>query len=68
MPTLTALHPQFLTNSEGRQTAVLLPIDEYNELLEDLEDLAVVAERVSEPTVSHANLVAELRDDGYLSD
>lgn len=67
MTTLTALHPQFLTNTEGRQTAVLLPIEEYNELLEDLDDLAAVAERIGEPTFSHAKVVAVLRDDGYLS-
>lgn len=67
MTTLTALHPQFLTNTEGRQTAVLLPIDEYNELLEDLDDLAAVAERINEPTFPHAKVVAELRADGYLS-
>lgn len=68
MTTVTALHPQFVTNTDGHQTAVLLPIEEYNELLEDLADLATVAERIGEPTISHAKLVAELREDGYLSD
>ena len=62
MTTAIALHPQFVTNTEGRQTAVLLPIEEYNELLEDLDDLAAVAERIGEPTISHAKLVAELRE------
>ena len=66
MTTATALHPQFVTNTEGHQTAVLLPIDEYNELLEDLADLTAVAERMGEPTFSHAKVVAELREDGYL--
>ena len=36
----TMLHPQFVTTPEGNQTAVLLPIAEYNELLEDIDDLA----------------------------
>ena len=64
----TMLHPQFVTTPEGNQTAVLLPIAEYNELLEDIDDLAAVAERIDEPTFSHANVVADLREDGYLSD
>jgi hypothetical protein len=66
MQTAEKLHPQFVTDTAGRQTAVILPLAEYNELLEDLDDLAVAAERVDEPTVPHAKVVAELREDGYL--
>ena len=68
MQTVEKLHPQYLTDTTGRQTAVLLPLREYTGLLEDLDDLATVAERVDEPTVPHAKVVAELREDGYLSD
>jgi len=68
MQTAEKLHPQYVTDAAGQQTAVILPLSEYTELLEDLDDLAIVAERVDEPTVSHANVVAELRKDGYLSD
>jgi len=67
MTTATALHPQFVTDVAGRQTAVILPIEEYNELLEDLEDLAVAAARADEDTIPHAQVVKELRADGYLS-
>jgi hypothetical protein len=67
MQTAEKLHPQYVTDTAGRQTAVLLPLEEYTGLLEDLYDLAMVAERVDEPTVSHAKVVAELREDGYLS-
>lgn len=62
------LNPQYVTDTTGRQTAVLLPMREYTELLEDLDDLAAVAERVDEPTVSHEKVVAELRQNGYLPD
>ena len=62
------LHPQYVTDTAGHQTAVILPLGEYNQLLEDLGDLAAIAERVNEPTVPHATVVAELRDNGYLSD
>lgn len=62
------LNPQFVMDAHGQQTAVLLPLEEYNELLEDLADLAVAAERIGEPTVPHSQVVAELKRDGYLSD
>jgi hypothetical protein len=61
-----ALHPQFVTDKEGRQTAVILPIDEFNELLEDMGDLAVLAERADEPTIPHEQVVKDLKDDGTL--
>jgi len=68
MTMATKLHPKYVTDSEGHQTGVILPIEEYNALLEDLDDLAAVAERVAEPTISHDQVVKELRDDGYLPD
>ncbi|MEP6803905.1 MAG: hypothetical protein ABI892_05250 [Flavobacterium sp.] len=30
---------QFLTDEKGKKTAVLLPIDKYNKMIEKLEDL-----------------------------
>lgn len=51
---------QYLTDDAGRKTAVLLPIEQYERLLEDLEDLAALAERRDEPTISHAALIEEL--------
>jgi len=35
---------------------------------EDLEDLAAVVERREEETVTHADLIAELKTDGLLQD
>ena len=55
---------QFLTDKDGNKTAVLLPIAEYEQLLEDLEDLASIAERRKEPTISHEQLIQELKNDG----
>ena len=57
---------QYVSDEAGRRTAVLLPIEEYERLLEDLQDLAAIAERRDEPTVSHEDLVAELKRDGLL--
>ena len=63
---LKQLKPQYVTNEAGERTAIILPIEEFQELLEDVENLAVLAERREEPTVSHEQLVAELRRDGLL--
>jgi len=60
------LHPEYVTDSEGRKKAVILPIEEYDELLEDLEDLACVAERKDEPTIPHHKVAEDLKNNGYL--
>ena len=39
-----------------------LPIDEYEELLEDLQDLAVTAQRRDEPTVPLDVVVEQLEE------
>lgn len=48
----------------GKPTAVVLPIDEYEELLEDLHDLAVIARRKDEPTIPLAEVKRRLRKNG----
>ena len=62
------LEIKYVTNKAGDKTAVILPIDEFQELMEDIEDLAAVAERREEPTISHEQLLAELKKDGLLQD
>jgi hypothetical protein len=65
---LKELRVQYITDDAGVKSAVILPIEQFQELLEDLEDLAVVAERREEPTISHEELLARLKQDGLLSD
>jgi PHD/YefM family antitoxin component YafN of YafNO toxin-antitoxin module len=50
----------FVVDENGKRTAVMLPIEEYERLLEDLEDLAVIAQRRNEPTESLATVVERL--------
>lgn len=57
---------QFITDAKGTRTGVLLPLDEYESLLEDLQDLAAVAERRSEERVPFEEVKAQLRRDGLL--
>ncbi len=63
---LKQLEVQYVTNHNGEKTAVILPIAEFQELIEDIEDLAAVAERREEPTVSHEDLIVELKRDGLI--
>ncbi len=60
------LEVQYVTNQTGEKTGVLMPIAEFEELMEDIEDLAAVAERREEPTVSHEDLLVELKRDGLI--
>lgn len=63
---LKELKPKYITNESGKKTAVILAIEKFQELLEDIEDLAAVAERREESTISHEELLAELKKDGLL--
>ena len=51
---------QDLTDKTGKKTAWprFLPINDYEKLLEDLEDLAAIAERRQEPTILHEEFKA----------
>lgn len=63
---LNQMHPQYLTDATGNKTAVVLPIAEFRDLLEDIDDLAAAAERRDESTVPHETLLAELKEHGLL--
>lgn len=66
--TLRELQAQYITDETGKKTAIILPIEEFEELMEDLQDLAALAERRDEPTIPHEEVVAKLKRDGYLQD
>jgi len=57
---------RYIVDEKGRRVSVVLPVDEYDELIEDLHDLAVVAERRREPAVGLAELKKRLKADGLL--
>lgn len=52
----------YVVDENGNRTAVMLPIEEYEELLEDLQDLAVIAQRRDEPTVPLDVVVEQLEE------
>jgi len=53
-------------DEKGKRVSVVVPVDEYEELLEDLHDLAVVAERRNEPAAPLASVKRRLKAGGLL--
>jgi hypothetical protein len=43
-----------------------VPIEEYEELLQDLDDLAVIARRKNEPTIPLAEIKRRLKGNGAI--
>ncbi|MBN1411659.1 MAG: hypothetical protein JW969_12500 [Spirochaetales bacterium] len=63
---ISYLHPQFILNEKGDKTAVIISLDKYNKLVEDLMDLAKMAEKRDEPSISHDKVLEELKNEGLL--
>ena len=57
---------RFITDDKGRKKAVVLDIKLYREMLEDLEDLRLLAERKDEATSSLKEVEARLKSHGLL--
>ncbi len=57
---------QYITDTEGQKTSVILPMEEYIELMEDVKDLAAFAELREEPTIPWEQVKMELMDNGLL--
>jgi hypothetical protein len=68
MTILDSLHREYITDEKGHRKSVVPTIPEFEELLEDLSDLGAIAERCDEPTVSHEDVLAGLKEDGLLPD
>ncbi len=59
---------QFVTNSSGDKVAVLLDLQEWGELWEDIYDSIIAKERVDEPRMKLDDFEDELRREGLLSE
>ena len=57
---------QYIIDAAGQKTAVILPIEDYEEMLEDLQFGAVARESENEPTRLFDEVVAELRENGEI--
>ncbi len=47
---------QYIINETGEKTNVIIPFDEYIELLEEIEDLKIIAERKNEDLIDHTKV------------
>jgi hypothetical protein len=57
---------QYVVDGEGKKVGVILPFEEYQRMKEDLHDLAVVAERRQEGSISLEEMKRRLKKDGLL--
>lgn len=63
---IKAMPKQYITDTTGQKISVILPMEEYMELMEDVKDLAVVAELRDEPTIPWEQVKRELMDNDLL--
>ena len=66
MPYLREMHLQYIVDDKGNRSGVLLPLDVFDVLMEELDDLAVLADRRNEDTLPHEQVVEQLKQDGLL--
>ena len=57
---------RFVTNAAGKKISVILGYRQYRRLLEDLHDLAVIAERKDEKSISFSDFEEQLKEDGRI--
>ena len=55
---------EYITDIKGKKTKVVMQIDEYENLLEDLHDLSVIAARKKENLLTFDNVLNGLKMDG----
>jgi hypothetical protein len=60
------LHPQYITDDNGNKVSVVIDMQEFKNMLEDIEDLTAIADRKDEETTSHDDFLKELKADGTL--
>ena len=63
---MSTVREKFIVDSTGKKAGVALSLRRYRKLMEDLHDLAIVAERRSEPTISLEEIKRRLKKNGRL--
>lgn len=60
------LNLKYITDKNGNKKEVILSLEKFEELLQDLEDLSIAAERKNEESISHDEVKKALKGDGLL--
>ena len=61
------IQEQYIVDGNGNKTAVILSIELYEQMLEDIHDLAIVAERRSQSSISLPEMKKRLNSHETLS-
>jgi PHD/YefM family antitoxin component YafN of YafNO toxin-antitoxin module len=57
---------EYIVGEHGEKKAIIIPLESYEELMEDLHDLKIIAERKHEGEISLKDLKKRLSEDGIL--
>jgi tRNA G26 N,N-dimethylase Trm1 len=57
---------RYVDDEKAERKAVIVPIEEHEKPIEDLHDLAVIAERKDEQTVPLDEIIEKLKKHGFL--
>ena len=63
---MSAVQEQYVVDTNGKKMGVILSLKHYQQLMEDLHDLAVVAERRDEKPISLEEMKRRLKKDAVL--
>ncbi len=61
---MSSTQEQYVVDAQGKKTGIILSLKRYEKLIEDLHDLAVIAERRSEKSITLAEMKRRLKRDG----
>ncbi len=53
---------QFITDEKGKKVAAVVPIEEYAEMMEDLEDLAAIARMRDEKGIPFEEVMNRIKE------
>lgn len=57
---------RYIVDKNGTKKEVVLPIKYFNELLDDLEDLSVIAERKKDKVIKHVDVIRILKENALV--
>jgi PHD/YefM family antitoxin component YafN of YafNO toxin-antitoxin module len=63
---MDAVQEQYVVDTNGKKMGVILSLKHYQQLMQDLHDLAVVAERREEKPISLEEMKRRLKRDAIL--
>jgi len=63
---MNAVQEQYVVDTNGKKMGVILSLKHYQQLMQDLHDLAVVAERREEKPISLEEMKRRLKRDAIL--